>query len=1651
MVGKLEQFCREYNLKHFYSIVQQNEQNITDADRMRDLIAMAPFIRQFSSKFVNYYGLKNILPIGDKNRFANRLEEFFSDLVEEVIKNGIDKSIPWMLTQKIDDATDFFPNRPVIEHYQDIMRGQTVLIELLKSIDPVSDETYDILFKYASTILKPSIDDDFESDAKNLIARLLSFDARKEGVESEKFDQLTLRIESMNARIPSALMTNNSFVSIGQQITDINKALKTIKKKTFLHLFPDKKSLDELWSLLKENGLNGGENYLFGDIDKARPDLEKQLEIHFRKEKTEILTLLENSFNPKELPVLEREVMPDAVHLYAINLLMVLGLRKDKAIKLVLGFHSRYVERSIRDSAHSALRNNSASVQRYFLRGVKSEDDYDQKLAIAEKHDTIFEKITAALLINAFGDHLRQEIEVLDTIIGPEGFLFGNFIKSSYMKLSDKDPKTHDTEIIEQKQINHFNFINSKLRDFKSFVENESPGVFNKLLKMWGLSYLVSWALADYHQEKRLFSFIIKAAEEHKVLAQSFKDQEIPLQDVINLLIREPDARVQIQKLMTFLLNSKISFDFPLFKSLFQVIAQRNQQLQGTVHIRDGFSEQRGYTSGRREPGISENIQFQDPYIFHPIVIFLITVLNMKAINIPKDAFVETDISLYLNSLAGVQRNPELGYQMYLAHELISSIPYIIDFASHHETIIRKTIADLDESYGRKNVLIHYHRIKIHRAPSKLDINLCLCILTGLSEKEPVIVLEDIKRLMKGIGDEAIPDMENYFAHYEEKLRTLGKHLKIFKERYQNTAWQEIAEDKNFTGVVRDIPGIDDESIKDIIALVKLVCALSNYWTRRINKSLFESIFLENELEQYNKSTPEEQLLIVRNKRQEYRAIINTFDPQLEPYQHIFLKRHVIQDDWNFDFFGFWPYYKETKFETYNIDRKLALLERNLLEQKQDRLSKEPIKADTLSEDVLIHLRRNITCLEQIMNHVVVEGLAPSKFFMDTMEVLQKDQLTLSQLKDILEILLYRELTHVDSFIANTYGHFPARITKALGRENLDFGLANLSAVDDELLFPLVQETVLGNIMAKAFPIHLLEKHLTLLLKSVSELVKIDPAKKIFPNQTRPYRALTPVFCGYKSYALQTLAQDGFNVPALITLPVNFFLDNAHLTKQNHLEEYKSELIRQILSLEQKTGKLFDLRREKLTREQWNVVETTRDTYNFNLETADKLMVSARSGSYRSMPGILGTVLNIGHRDIVKQDLASPELRFQLNVYRMFLSTFGNVVFGINEIEFSDIVSRHKTRVELLNRKVKWEDLSDDHILDITCDFKTLIEEHNSQLPAEEQLDLDWDDPLDLLAASTLGVWKSWDSEAAQKLRNFLGISADWKTAVIIMEMKQADKNPRSFSAILFSGDPQGKTNKPNGDVLFGRPGEDIAAGLASEGMPLETIETENPELYHQIADLLERIKINKGNVDVDVELVGEYDPATQKTDIFVIQERQMPLGAKGESEDFRLTPTDVLPLTAGKGVNGGVQYGVFLDGTRQEYHQLTRTVKDVREKLGEKDECHGPGIFLLMKYVTPEEALKMNIPGVDGVITTKIGKSSHASISAKRDGKLFICEAAITLKDDIWQINNRPVKLGNHDSYDIFTVVGNPKSVSPYSGNIYKGIMPLDKVSGRK
>src|SRR3954469_11602300 len=76
----------------------------------------------------------------------------------------------------------------------------------------------------------------------------------------------------------------------------------------------------------------------------------------------------------------------------------------------------------------------------------------------------------------------------------------------------------------------------------------------------------------------------------------------------------------------------------------------------------------------------------------------------------------------------------------------------------------------------------------------------------------------------------------------------------------------------------------------------------------------------------------------------------------------------------------------------------------------------------------------------------------------------------------------------------------------------------------------------------------------------------------------------------------------------------------------------------------------------------------------------DPLLVSVRSGARESMPGMLDTVLNLGLNEESVEGLArgTENERFAWDSYRRFIQMFGNVVRGIDEDRFEDLIDEAK-------------------------------------------------------------------------------------------------------------------------------------------------------------------------------------------------------------------------------------------------------------------------------------------------------------------------------------------------------------------------------------
>src|SRR3979409_652344 len=104
------------------------------------------------------------------------------------------------------------------------------------------------------------------------------------------------------------------------------------------------------------------------------------------------------------------------------------------------------------------------------------------------------------------------------------------------------------------------------------------------------------------------------------------------------------------------------------------------------------------------------------------------------------------------------------------------------------------------------------------------------------------------------------------------------------------------------------------------------------------------------------------------------------------------------------------------------------------------------------------------------------------------------------------------------------------------------------------------------------------------------------------------------------------------------------------------------------------------------------------------------LLVSVRSGSKFSMPGMMDTILNLGLTDKSVEALgkSSNNPRFAADSYRRLIQMFGNVVLDIEKHEFDAVFDAKKKQ-----KKTKLDtDLDAKALNEVIADYKKLVKKH---------------------------------------------------------------------------------------------------------------------------------------------------------------------------------------------------------------------------------------------------------------------------------------------------------------------------------------------------
>ena len=454
---------------------------------------------------------------------------------------------------------------------------------------------------------------------------------------------------------------------------------------------------------------------------------------------------------------------------------------------------------------------------------------------------------------------------------------------------------------------------------------------------------------------------------------------------------------------------------------------------------------------------------------------------------------------------------------------------------------------------------------------------------------------------------------------------------------------------------------------------------------------------------------------------------------------------------------------------------------------------------------------------------------------------------------------------------------------------------------------------------------------------------------------------------GGKGAGLAEMTKIGLPVPAGFTITTetcDFFYKNG--------KKYPKDLAKQ---LKDNVAKLEKVTQKKLGDPQ------------------NPLLVSVRSGSARSMPGMMETILNLGLNDKSVQGLAgaTKNERFAYDAYRRFVQMYSTVVMGLSKEDLE-----HRLRAMKDRMGVKLDtDVPANGWKELVGEYKAYFKEHaGKDFP---------DDPMEQLWGAIGAVFGSWMAEKAVTYRRVEKITGLLGTAVNVVQMVFGNTGDNSGTGVCFTRDPSSGEKIFYGDYLTNAQGEDVVAGIRTP-VHLTELAKIMPKAYGQLEKV--RVKLENHYKDMqDMEFTieegtlymlqtrtGKRTPAaTFKIAMDMANEKLI----TKEEAVLRIKPEDIerlfYPVIDSKFDKKALQSKILTHGIDAvpgaAAGKVVFNAADAEEwaKKGEK-------VILVRRETSPEDVGGMAV--AQGILTATGGKTSHAAVVARGWGKCCIVGA---------------------------------------------------------
>ena len=396
------------------------------------------------------------------------------------------------------------------------------------------------------------------------------------------------------------------------------------------------------------------------------------------------------------------------------------------------------------------------------------------------------------------------------------------------------------------------------------------------------------------------------------------------------------------------------------------------------------------------------------------------------------------------------------------------------------------------------------------------------------------------------------------------------------------------------------------------------------------------------------------------------------------------------------------------------------------------------------------------------------------------------------------------------------------------------------------------------------------------------------------------------------------------------------------------------------------------------------------------------LLVSVRSGSRDSMPGMMDTILNLGLNDTTTEGLkaATNNGRFAWDSYRRFVQMYGDVVMGVqkrheNEHEpFDDVMDQMKRESGVQEDT----QLSEAQLQELVKRFKRLIKERTGkEFPA---------DPVKQLEGAIGAVFNSWMNERAILYRQKYRIPDEWGTAVNVQSMVFGNMGDDCATGVAFTRDPATGENVFYGEYLVNAQGEDVVAGVRTPKKIADMAHDKTiGAAYKELEKVRKTLEKNFGDVQ-------DFEFTIEKKKLYMLQTRngkRTALAYVKIAHDMvkerLMTPEHAIRSGDPEALNQLLQ-PIF---DRTAYEQARKEGRLMATGLpagpgaasgavvftaakAEELAAKGKHVVLARIETSPEDLRGMIAS--DGILTARGGVSSHAALVARQMGKVCVAGA---------------------------------------------------------